>query len=322
MSWPDLCGPITVARAVKRSMLAGLCLIGVAVLPARMEAQAPYAHHLDHGCIWYKEMQGADGFNAYYTRLTEYVDGDTVIDGRGYFKLYHVRWDSTVHVMFPAPPTITTSGPNWSGTLREDSLNRFWEWRSWLNEDGLLNDFNLIVGDTFPQYACTIDSMAVTYFNGNTLKKFYSAWNTLGDGVIEGVGNTALPCGFGFESNTWVVCFSKQGLTLQIDSAYDCSIWPAPIYQFGDPLGLAANGSTDRLNCYPSPSEGELIVEAGLLGMRRVEIIDALGRLLVMDLSLPTDRLVIDLGSMSSGVGVVRVLPPGGAWISKRFVKR
>lgn len=307
----------------KRKVVHPGVLLTIMVIGARdMAAQSPYSHHLDHSCIWYKEMQGADGINAYYTRLTEYVDGDTVIEGRGYFKLYHVRWDSTVHIMFPQPPTITADGPNWSGTLREDSLNRFWEWRSWLNEDALLNDFNLIVGDTFPQYACTIDSIAFTYFNGNTLKKFYSIWNTPGDGVIEGVGNAALPCGFGIESNSWVVCFGKQGLTLQVDSAFDCSVWPAPIYQYSDPLGLTASRSVDGILCYPTPAEDRLTVVSGSAWMRRVEVIDALGRVQLVDLPSPTDRIRIDLGRMGSGVGVVRVQRPNGAWMTARFVKR
>ncbi len=268
-----------------------------------LQAQAPYSYYLDSTSIWYEEMYGVDGFNSYYSRLTIYNDGDTVIAGNAFFKQYYTRWDSTVHVMFPSPPTVTTSGPQYYRSMREDNLARFWEWRSWLGTDVVINDFNLAVGDTLPDAAnCLIDSMSVINFNGSPLKHFFPVWLAVGSGVIEAVGTTGPLCGLGIESNMWVTCYGKQGLTLQIDTSADCSVWPAPVYQFQASLGSNEQVRPSLIHVYPVPSTDRIIVEWGSGTMDEIRLVDPHGAIVARSWCVGKNRIEISLEQLAPGV--------------------
>lgn len=267
------------------------------------------------------QQAGGDGINDYYSRLTFYLDGDTLLNGLLYYKVYHTRWDSTVHEMFPAPPTVQTSGPNYTYALREDSLDRFWKGHTAPAAPELLTDFRLAVGDTLPA-RCVVDSISTLFYNSVPLKRWwttYSMWLHRG-GVVEGVGDLGFVCSLGFESNTWTVCYSKDGLTLQLDTTADCSVWPAPVYHHQIALGVPQAGASS-VCIYPNPATDRLVVQWPAAAVDELLLLNAQGAVVQRHAVAGATEAQLLLGACARGVYLVQLKRNGRVVEGRRVVK-
>ncbi len=145
------------------------------------------------------------------------MEGDTIIDNRVYKKLFGTR------------DTVNQEWSPFQVFIREDSIKKIWL-RSPDNEETLLYDFNLMVGDSFlidngGGWTCSIPVIevdSVTLNNGERRKRIifsYQAFGDMEDEVywVEGIGSQ-----FGLLYHTdaycqnpdfgqWLRCYFEDG---------------------------------------------------------------------------------------------------------------
>jgi hypothetical protein len=209
----------------------------------------------DSNAVWCEDHSYYDGTCDVTDHFAQFIDGDIIIDGISYHKLYRTGYVYS---------SLCGGGSNYFNQLtnffREDIPNKK-VYIYALNKDTLLYDFNLSLHDTLrPSYinnavtnfVSSVDSLLV----GNTYRKrFWLSTNSNSAYValIEGMGST-----FGlvtqlvppFEATGFLYGFSTNVDHVQA-LAY-CSINGIPV--------AAINTS---LQVYPNPATTVLTVETG-----------------------------------------------------------
>jgi len=105
-----------------------------------------YVPFPDSGSLW-KETYWWQPSPFFYNGIGDtYLKGDTVFNDTVYRKIYNLRRD-----VFCSD--IIISGPDYDGTLREDTINNkvYYRWNEYEGEK-LIYDYNLQVGDTLSLY--------------------------------------------------------------------------------------------------------------------------------------------------------------------------
>ncbi len=148
------------------------------------------------------------------------MEGDTLVDNKLYKKIYLTR------------DTVNQEWTLFSGIIREDSTKKVWLRRPGFvdDEEKLLFDFNLVVGDSFfidngGGWTCSIPVIAVdsvSLTNGERRKRITFSYQFFGDMEdetfwIEGIGSqfgvlyhTAAYCE-NIDFGRWIRCYFEDG---------------------------------------------------------------------------------------------------------------
>lgn len=222
-------------------------------------AQQPYSRYIDYTSEWFEvgvgfvnndgactpnQNFGSDKWNFY----RRHIIGDTTISGNSYFILQTDRRDSTHCVLGGATFTFNQN-PEYH-FVREDSTGKIFHYAN--NTDNILWDFNLQVGDSIS--GCKIVSVDSVWLGNEPRKRFHCdcvANNFLIEGVgcPEGLYNSFSFCGIGFETNSYLVCYHKQGEIIYIDTTQTCELIPL-INTIDD------NKEVGSFEVYPNPNNG------------------------------------------------------------------
>lgn len=277
-----------------------------------MHAQ-PYSNYLDSTVRWHWKGGSGDGINYYHTWFNYYVNGDTVINSKAYFKVAFLKKDSTVHLMFPGPPTIVVNSYPYSYAIREDSTKKFYAFYQGDLQETLIADFNLTVGDTFPNTnpGCSIGIHDTIV----GLKRWKHLVNSFGNGVLEGIGVTAPLCATGVEGDLHLTCFYKNGNSLILDTANACYKIKIP-----EVVTSMREDKLEAISVYPNPAKDYLVVDNfGDKKQYHITIIDCLGKRALQSNSISLPHK-LDINYIDDGIYIIEIRS-GNNVLRKKFIK-
>jgi hypothetical protein len=265
--------------------------------------------YLDSTSKWYEFHGGSNGITYYKDYNNYYLDGDTIIAGNNYYKLFWNQIDSVWDAFSGSFLFVNYYNNVYLGSLREDSLKRFYIMFPTQSVESLQFDFNLSTGDSLPNmnsnYGCnnppnTVTYIDTVYLGTQPLKKFHLPPSLFNKSLYEGIGSSG---GFiwsgslcqAFEVGACLIAY-KKGL----DSLYiNCGLGTTSIQELIN---------KQFVNIFPNPaSENVTIKFKHLVKKGTLNIFNALGKEII-HLSINSQNSIeFDLSMISSGVYFVNV---------------
>lgn len=245
-----------------------------------------YTPFPDSNAIWTMNGYWLDGSHQpHYSNFQYYLNGDTIYNGAKWSKVYY-RGTYQYYDQFQA-------GIN--GILRNDTTNKIIYYKRFgvVDNDSILYNFTLNLGDTIPDNWYTIDYDYIgEYFyiydidtiliNNAYRRVFYLKDNTavLNEILIEGIGssqgfNTILQVPF--EDDVVLSCFSQN----------DTTLWPNIIYEpceFISSINEAGIPDENAILITPNPFTDKIVVHrtSGIIWQHpTVQVINILGQTLL-----------------------------------------
>ena len=272
------------------------------------KAQLPGFPLIDHTSTWYFQYTGAffdftncnQNFAYTITDFTYSIEGDTIINGNTYLKLFLERYDSSYCSNNTAIYWTSTSS-GFQDYIREDQ-NKLLIYNEDINEDIVKHDYNTIeIGDTL-SFNCIIGSIDTLFLLQQPYLRYNCDCNS--EFLIQGIGTkrsllSNLDCGIGIEGDTKNLCYSKNGFTIKIDTISNCvATGDASIYvSTNEPL-LASEYSI-----YPNPTSGEFIVKLDDNSiLKNYSVYTFEGREVLRSKVVNAREVVIDLSDAANGV--------------------
>ncbi|OYT13167.1 MAG: hypothetical protein B6I19_06585 [Bacteroidetes bacterium 4572_114] len=243
-----------------------------------------------------------------------YLNGDSVVDGYIYKKVYKRGEHDHSWMGDPPAPDYCTGSSFYNyfyGLVRQDSLKVYIREG---NNDYLLYDFDLSVGDTLPEtyflmennvVVSSIDSILV----GGSYRKIFNLENSIYPyplDLIEGIGFNQ---GFLDEVPDW---YPAQLLCFVLD---DTTYYPS----YGEPCDLMIVDISNPevqypgLKIFPNPSAGNISIKfnSGPNTMVNVKVSDISGRNLrdeIWAIDQGMNVKSLDLGSFDKGVYFISII--------------
>lgn len=288
--------------------------------------------------VWREDGVNFSGLNSHQFYFYEIsVSRDTVINALTYHEL-DLRGFGNDYLYFNGgwhgPFTIGVTTDFCFGAIREDSLKRIYYYPYYSGPEVLLYDFNLSVGDTFPetfinQFGGNIvsgtDSIEI---NGTYHKRLLITNPTMVNqpyaSYIEGVGSTMGLLGGQlhiteppFEIYSTLICFSENGNSTMIDSfstQANCDL----LNEIADVPG------TDLiLTLSPNPATSTFTIHASYeLKNGEIEIFNLLGKKVGSKQWVTSKKeITIDISDLSSGLYFVKVQTEKGNSVQKLIIE-
>lgn len=264
---------------------------------------------IDTTKIWNVYACNGAFFNSCITQTYKF-NSDTIIGSKKYYKLSYSNDSIPI---------------NWYslGRFNEDTISKKVYWRQ-SNQDMLLYDFNLNVGDTakvltsFGNNYCTamvVDSIRFNNYMGVSRKQWY--FNTQffygqQETWIAGIGNL-----FGPAENLSFVCLADYGPRLicykentilkYIDTVInDC---------YKTTVGIKANENNKlNINIYPNPTQKSFTIQTNNSFKKHITIKNELGQTIIQTIS--SDKSIL-IDFYQTGVFYVTVTQDKSTWTGK-----
>lgn len=282
------------------------------LFPAFLSAQ-PY---LNQTSTW-RYRGGASGFDGTVEFLDHrfYLDGDTAIAGKTYFKLYFDRQDTTFSWATGGGIVgLDTTLHTYHGAIREEA-KRFYMVFSYETEENPTQDFNLALGDTIQWSGCwweviTVTAVDTVYLGPTPLKRFFLNEFT-DEFILEGACGTSgfrvgCPGAVGIEYNLDPVCYGRDGHSVSfVAGQAECSV------------GASATQAPQvrRLPLSPNPSDGlvrlTLPFEAAV-----VRVFNAWGTEVLLKTGLSAGP-ALDLSALSDGIYFIAAQDGAATYLGK-----
>ncbi|GEM_PF-4222696 len=189
-------------------------------------------------------------------------------------------------------------------------------WNSYTEEESLLFDFGLQVGDSVPvSFTNQLENRVVTSIDmqmiGGVSREVFnlSGPGLFGNQIISGIGSLFGPMqeiGVGYETSFELVCFSVNGhvvFPLSSECVDDST------------LSVQDDHSTSAVILYPNPTDGRLVIDLGAnAAPKSIRILDAVGGLVGEKLSheFYGPHVEWDLSHLASG-SYILVFELGGS---------
>ncbi|MBL4594447.1 MAG: T9SS type A sorting domain-containing protein [Flavobacteriales bacterium] len=259
-----------------------------------------------------------------------YINGDTMVNGTQYQKLY--SHDTTT---YGAGNTIIPGYPSQNNgykLIREDTTTR----KIWLryqfsfdtiSREVLLYDFSLNVGDTvqsFNVYAynpssihtkAVIDSIGLTTLNNNeVVRKFHLTplFTHQPTYFIESIGGEfsfLIPLEPVFEYTSLLTCVKDSGIVLHNPGWHPC----------GSIVGINNNYIINSLfELYPNPNNGENILISGK-DLNLIKIYNIHSQL-IKTVVIENDKTELSLINQSKGIYLVKAQFSNGEIVTKKLI--
>lgn len=203
---------------MKQKLLLVIVGFFLMLMQSNLQAQE-YIPFPDSGAVWHETYYWQPSPFFYNGIGDTYIEGDTVFNDTIYKKIYNVRRD-----VFCSD--IIISGPDYSGALREDTVNQKVYFKNNANEyEKLIYDYSLQIGDTLSEYISSlcpypvfVSDIDTIITNDNTIRRvWYLDYEEPFEGwpqIIEGIGCTSGLIGGikpAFEGWNELLCFSING---------------------------------------------------------------------------------------------------------------
>ena len=279
----------------------------------------------DSNAIWGEELgDGSCGCGGTTYVYNFVVNGDTVVNGKTYHKVYkndgYIIQDCTC---FGPYAVLWEGSTNFFGAYREDTLKHIYACctSDLGTQDSLLYDFTLKVGDTLRQYNShsnfspqpyTVNSIDSVLVSGSYRKRFNLKINNdtmIGriPSIIEGIGSTQglfdLMCD-PFEIASQLDCFSQNRKTLWSYFPNDS----CDLYYLGTPT---MKQPPVNISIYPNPANGIFNIEVkseGVIDKSIVEVYNVLGQQVHSQAIVNSSSFIVDLSSQPNGIYFYRVV--------------
>ena len=297
-----------------------ILLIGFVFFTIQSNAQETYFNMLGPNVIWNQDDIEMEPENPTITTHYEYrTVGDTIIEGKAYYKIIKDDYEEPFLVGYIRQ---NVSGQVYFRIAEEDLFNNicngFALGNPPLNEDLLLMDFGVNIGDTiqfpfeleypadsivFVNYVDSIDiggeSHRIIHYSGNFI--IYGSW-------IEGVGSAlglfTFFCSEGLGVYTTLECYSNE----------------EPIYGSCVTGIQEINNANLELSIYPNPaSESVNLSVAESVKVAKVRVYEVSGRV-VLEKRMLENRMALDIGDLSPGMYLIEVETKDGLREVKRMV--
>jgi hypothetical protein len=192
-----------------------LAVIGSATIMA--QSSVPYHPFIKEGKVWNCQVKGyesetVDGVYAFYFQTAQYslrINGDTIIDGITYKKIYKENeiidkilvqtdpadaiqsMEKNVHL----EKNVTTLYPEF---MREEGKTVYGRWKDWSNQEFILYDFSVAEGEKlsnkFPLGEVLINSISTITAHGQSFRCFHLGPNYGYEPLwVEGIGHPGGP---------------------------------------------------------------------------------------------------------------------------------
>ena len=298
-------------------------IVAAVLFSASVKAQItnPY---LDSTSTWYEIFGGANGITIYKDYNKYFFDGDTVISGNNYYKLYWNQIDSIWDAFTQNFMTVNYYNHVYQGGLREDSLKRFYLMYQSQTVESLLFDFNLSVGDSLPDmtsnYGCnnppgTVANIDTVYLGSQALKQFHFPPGIFNKTLYEGIGSSGGLIWSGslcqaIEVGGCLIAYKKG-----IDSLYiNCGLGTT---------GILGTSKKEYINIFPNPtSEHFTITFSDFINKGLVEIYNIFGEKVIQEIIDSTNKKVINLKNTSTGIYFIKVFNGDKSYCKKLVVER
>lgn len=286
--------------------LLSLLLIGIQFFIIK-ESNAQENIYFEHNPVWQVNSVCAVPYPCVQNETFNYfIAGDTVLNGLTYKIIF--KSGSGYFSYFDNPPIP----PFCSGGYEYQNQPYEWFIRSSGKqmficacegcEEELLYDFNLEVGSTLPlsynNYSEEITVLAIdsieTAFGYR--KRFALTGDTWADYLIEGIGHSRglfepinLPLECGFE----LLCYSLNDVAYYPEPGEGCMLT----------VDISEKVNSNAISVYPNPfNERTTISFSNVMRMPVVKVYNLQGQQIQVKTSVFTDRIVIERGSLNSGL--------------------
>ncbi len=229
------------------------------------------------------------------------LSGDTLIGSQIYHKLKR-PFIENINAENCGVPQI-----GYLGAIRQDTLaKKVFFFPPAENEETLLYDFNMEVGDTVRGFIGLLEPDTVEYidsvFVGNSYRKRWMINSCYGIQIIEGIGST-----YGLIVN------SPGCNTDQVGYSLNCFKDDEIIYIENPELTLNcdiitsfdSSGSLDELNIFPNPSQGTFNIRNERL-IKKILLTDVAGKVLIV--YLPDNKTELILEGIEVGMYILTVI--------------
>ncbi|BDS12471.1 T9SS type A sorting domain-containing protein [Aureispira anguillae] len=272
--------------------------------------QFTYAqHHLDSTSTWvyYKAPQSAGPVSkTCYRTIT--IDGDSLIQGKTYFKRYIQGEDYTSNG--PSGPILTVVSKQFFDLVRDDA-GHFYTYFN--GQDTMVMDFTKELGDTIRGSYCidTINQIDSLYLGSQVVKK----WSTGSYDIIpyiEGVGLVIYltfleRCVLIGNSRYELVCYEKGGDQLILNPTINCQVYNS----------IATAEKTNlAITVYPNPTSGVLQIQNTSYSVGKIQLFNLNGQL-VLEKELEQADQKLDLGLFPVGTYYLKINTDQGSYVKK-----
>ncbi len=301
---------------LKSKEMKKLFAIGLLLFSVQLKAQVTYINMLDTNVIWSERTHTAeDNSNSYYSYLT---DGDTLINDKQYFKLYFLSYElrliGFIRENDSGQVYIRISGTNIS--LAGCSVTELDS--TLLNEDLLLLDLNVEIGDTLFTPFYGIDEYIISYvvindiqylILGNQVRKvlsFIDSFEFYGN-FVEGIGSD-----YGL-FRFW--CTEGNG----VRNILDCYINDGQMV-YGACIVNVASESKIIFNVFPNPANDKITISIDQnKTIDKVRIYD-ITSVLIFENPIFESEMEIELSALSPGMYLLEVETEDGFREVKRLI--
>jgi hypothetical protein len=269
-----------------------------------------YFHYLDSTSEWY--IKSYDWIGGVHSYRTEYFDGDTTINGIGYYKKYYVESNSL-------PDTV---GRTFMRFVREDSNNIFYygnDWGSGFSEWPAFDFSPVALGDTLQGNYCFVTGIDTILLGSIPLWKYKTNGVIPSNGgLVEGIGLALAAdlCMAPIEGGPALYCYRKGNDWTCFDPNADITDYP-PALRLGDPTGLNELKPIS-IKLFPNPAQDYFIISTqGNYTKADVAIYSVQGILVNKQTVNIANGLRIGLEGLSKGLYSVLVTDTQGKILGK-----
>lgn len=246
-----------------------------------------------------------------------YIHSDTVINTNTYHVIYKL---ADVSQSWMAPPPSNGCGGSWTtdqlaAIVRQDGKKIYIHDG---NQDQLLYDFELEVGDTLPQtYNNWHDNLVITSIDSFQVGNSYRMLFQIGNEnlyLAEGIGHDEgflepfppyLECGY--ELN----CFTLNGTTYFPDQQTECDLT----------VDISVFNSQTEAQVYPNPTNGSVSIDIGqTVGSVEISIYDSTGQLVKLQRTASQKLPELDIPTVN-GVYIINLQYPDGTRDVMKVIK-
>ncbi|OFX19494.1 MAG: hypothetical protein A2033_08020 [Bacteroidetes bacterium GWA2_31_9] len=268
------------------------------------KTQVTYFNYLDSTVEWNTYSSGWNGINMVNSYSTTFFDGDTLINGKYYYKRFRLQVDSNFYSQSNIGVDSTLYG---LGFIREDNTLKYWNYNISLNIEQVAWDWqeiiNLQINDTFSVMSnpCTVNSIDTLFIGSRQLKQFHSSLQFTPNSILEGVGQLGPLCALGIEGNGWTACFKKQGDTLQF-SNINCNSFPVP-QRHNHFNTLIKNITNDKIiKVFPNPFNDWINITSPYNQEIEKVIIKDMSDRIIIEYKCKSDNIQLNTSMLSQGI--------------------
>ncbi len=246
------------------------------------------------------------GYSDYSNPKRYFFKGDTVINTKTYSKVYAYSFRNFNDDKPMCPPFEIDTNYYLTDIFIREEINkmRVFRYNIYTNEEELLYDFNLAVGDTF--YNNVYSNMIVdTIYNVTTNDgidrkciSFNKKCLNCGDRFIEGIGGPQGPFEMPFElfeNGYFVMCIKDNSGIVQGNTCYEFLTSIDEVYV------------KDEIDIYPIPAKNYLYIDFNnLYGYKKIDIISLTGQT-ISSSATKESKIDINISGINSGYFLIKI---------------